>query len=193
MRNTLPLIACLLASCAVEGLNLETPSDSLSPQITPIPAPDAAAIDTTRSDLLVDTHPADLMTSPSDTSPTPSPNRDADLVNDSRSSDLGTETSPDLKVDTAPTDLSSDLLGDIVSSDLGLDTVPDLKRDTNTKDLLPGLYLGATCNRNSDCSSAFCTDGVCCEVVRCIDPCPLGSFTCTPKTFTCYPLGTCHS
>jgi len=136
--------------------------------------------DATTDTILVDLakRPADLLTPPLDSSP----ELPTDLLMPDSSADLLIDLSPDLTFDTT-TDVTTP----------NADTTPILKRDTGTSDLPPNLPLGTTCIHNSDCHSSYCTNGVCCEVAVCTNPCTPYASNCVPYNgFTCAPNGTCR-
>ena len=147
----------------MEGVGLDTSNDSNLPHIGPSVASDGATVDATKADLVTDSHTPDLTTN---------------------TLDLAGDTSSDLTLDLSPSDLVVDTSPDLK---------PDLKPDLSSPDLSPNLPIGTVCIHNNDCRSSFCTDGVCCDVAKCVDTCTPGSSTCTPYNgFTCAPYGTCR-
>jgi hypothetical protein len=86
-------------------------------------------------------------------------------------------------LDLAPLDLPKETSIDVLKIDLSNDTT------------VIRLPQGSICNNNSQCSSGYCTDGVCCSVAKCIDTCMVSGGTNCPvyNGFTCSPFGTCRA
>lgn len=218
MKTITSFVLCVLCGCSVEktGLNVfDGSADEVhGPRRGPISSPaklDSGVDLLTPADLIV---PTDLSAPDLKGSQTPdatSTNRDGatitvDLLPDvsptpDTAPDLGRyDIAPDLQQQPSTPDVSPGL-GPDVSPDLRPDLAPDfgpdlgldLRKDLSTPDLSPNLPQGTSCSRNSDCRSSFCTDGVCCEVAKCVDTCIPGSSACTPYNgFTCAPFGTCR-
>ena len=105
---------------------------------------------------------------------------------------------PDLMIDLSsdafsPTDGSLATVDASSSSpDLGSDTI---HRDLGVPDASPKKSLGIRCGNPSQCSSGFCTDGVCCVVALCRDDCVPSAINNCPvyEGWTCAPGGTCRA
>jgi len=159
-------------------------------------------------DLFIEKRSEDLK---SDSSPTPDIQTGPDL-NPISSTDLRPDSNrdlygvPDLSPDlaTSQSDLSEpDSISDSLIADSSPDrlvyrfpdTSPDLTvPDLASPDLAPTLPSGSPCTHNKECDSTFCTDGVCCDVAKCVNTCiPNGITACAPYNgFTCAPYGTCR-
>ena len=102
----------------------------------------------------------------------------SDLISDSKAV-ADSLTVPDL----APLDLPRETSVDVLQTDLSIDTT------------VIKSPQGSTCSNNSQCSSGYCTDGVCCSVAKCIDTCVVSGGTNCPvyNGFTCSPFGTCRA
>lgn len=97
-----------------------------------------------------------------------------------------TIVTPDTCSDISP-DRTPDLF--VVADTRPIERKPDL-----APDLTPKQDNGIPCGGHDQCMSGFCTDGVCCQVTKCVDTCvPSYGGTCAPYNgFTCAPYGTCR-
>ena len=188
-----------VAVLTVDGNTIAPPDLSTTDRPTGYRIFDVKANSSDSENLNVESRPLDLK-------------NDSPSVPDIRSQpDMATIILVDLNNDSPPSadispDLTADLLSDYTdnpipdsaiadsSTDRLMYRVSDLKLDLPTPDLTPTRPLGTLCGSNDECSSSFCTNGVCCNVASCFDTCvPNGITTCAPYNgFTCAPLGTCR-
>jgi hypothetical protein len=186
MKILLGLLALLLLDCN-SSPSLHSTDGSALPHRVPAPQKDASRSSDgfTLTDL-------------------PQPTQTVDAFLDARPSDFRSDSLPDL-IESFRADLLTDLfsdsqvaaLPDLSPPDLLPDDVVSLRTDTkpdlNSPELPPNLPLGSPCSRPSACHSNFCTDGVCCEVEKCLPCVPTATSSCAPYAgYTCAPSGMCR-
>ena len=186
MRSPLGLLVLLLLGCN-SSTSIPSADGSSLPHRAPAPQKDASRnsdrftlADLSQTDLMVD---AFIEVSHADLKSDYPPDQ-----TESFRPDLLTDLFSDSRFEVFPDSSPPDLLPDVVVS-LG----PNDKPDLNSPDLPPNLPLGSPCSLPSACHSNFCTDGVCCEVEKCLPCVPTATSSCAPYAgYTCAPSGTCR-
>jgi len=149
-------------------------------------ATDALAPDARRPDSSPDT------STPPDSVPDATP--DATSIAPDTAPDLTIDLPRDLLAEGSATDAYVPPID--TSPDLTRDsTIPDLPRDLATPDSAPRKSLGTSCGNPDQCSSGYCTNGVCCSVALCYDTCVPSAINSCPvyNGWTCAPSGTCRA